>query len=50
LESTAAVGLLAIPGVGQSTAALIVAEIGEIDRFDRHEELVSYAGLDPQVH
>jgi len=50
LESTAAQRLLSIPGVGQSTAAIIVAEIGEIDRFDRHEELVSYAGPDPQMH
>jgi transposase len=50
LESPAAQRLLSIPGVGQSTAALIVAEIGEIERFDRHEELVSYAGLDPMVH
>jgi len=50
LESPAAQRLLSIPGVGQSTAALIVAEIGEIDRFDRQEELVSYAGLDPMVH
>ena len=50
LESPAAQRLLSIPGVGQSTAALITAEVGEIDRFDRHEELVSYAGLDPMVH
>jgi transposase len=50
LESPAAQRLLSIPGVGQSTAALIVAEVGEIERFDRHEELVSYAGLDPMVH
>jgi transposase len=50
LESPTAQWVPSIPGVGQSTAALIVAEIGEIDRFDRHEELVSYAGLDPQVH
>jgi len=50
LESPAAQRLLSIPGVGQSTAALIVAEVGEIERFDRHEELVSYAGLDPMIH
>jgi len=50
LESPAAQRLLSIPGVGQSTAALITAEVGEISRFDRHEELVSYAGLDPMVH
>ncbi len=50
LELPAAQRLLSIPGVGQSTAALIVAEIGEIDRFDRQEELVSYPGLNPMVH
>ena len=50
LESELAQLLLSIPGVGQSTAALVVAEVGEIERFDRHEELVSYAGLDPMVH
>lgn len=50
LESTAAAGLLAIPGVGQFTATLITAEIGKIGRFDRHEELVIYLGLDPMVH
>ena len=50
LESPAAQRLLTIPGVDQSTAALLVAEIGEINRFDRHGEIVSYAGLDPQVH
>jgi len=50
LESPAVQRLLSIPGVGQSTAALVVAEVGEIGRFDRQEELVSYAGLDPVVH
>jgi len=38
-----------IPGVGTLTAMTIYAEIGEIDRFDRAAELVSYAGLDPTV-
>ena len=37
-------------GVGQTTAAVVVAELGEVDRFDTHEEVVSYAGLDPVVH
>ena len=50
LESPAAQLLLTIPGVGQTTASVIVAELGEIDRFDNHEEVVSYAGLDPVVH
>lgn len=39
-----------IPGMESLTAAEIYAEIGEIERFDRAAELVSYAGLDPSVH
>ena len=50
LESPAAQLLLTIPGIGQTTAAVIVAELGEIDRFDTDKEVVSYAGLDPVVH
>lgn len=50
LESPAAQRLLTIPGVGQYTAAVVIAEIGEIDRFNTDKELVSYAGLDPVVH
>ncbi len=50
LESAAAHRLLSIPGVGQFTAAVVVAEIGEIERFDSDKELVSCAGLDPVVH
>ncbi|MEF8881790.1 MAG: IS110 family transposase, partial [Halapricum sp.] len=50
LDSPAAQLLLTIPGIGQTTAAVIVAELGEIDRFDTHKEVVSYAGLDPMVH
>jgi transposase len=38
-----------IPGVGSLTALQIHAEIGEIERFERAAELVSYAGLDPSV-
>ena len=50
LESPAAQRLLTIPGVGQYTAAVIVAEVGEVERFDEDKQLVSYAGLDPVVH
>jgi transposase len=42
--------LQTIPGVGPLTALQIYAEIGEVERFDRAAELVSYAGLDPSVH
>ena len=41
--------LQTIPGVGALTALQIYAEIGEVERFDRAPELVSYAGLDPSV-
>ncbi len=50
VESPAAQRLLSIPGVGEYTAALVVAEVGEIDRFDVDKQLVSYAGLDPMIH
>lgn len=41
--------LMTIPGVSFYSSVLIAGEIGEITRFDRAEELVSYAGLDPVV-
>lgn len=42
--------LLTIPGAGQTTPAVIVAELGEIDRFDTAGQVVSYAGLNSVVH
>lgn len=50
VESPPAQRLLTIPGVGEYTAATVVAEVGEIERFETDEQLVSYAGLDPEVH
>ncbi|MFB6198247.1 MAG: IS110 family transposase [Halobacteriaceae archaeon] len=50
VDSPDAQRLLSMPGVGQFTAAMVIAEIGEIDRFDSDKALVSYAGLDPVVH
>lgn len=47
---TAAQMSLTIPGVGQATAAVVDAELGEIARFDSHEAVVSYAGLDQVIH
>ena len=38
-----------IPGVGPVTAAILVAEIGDITRFASPKALVAYAGLDPRV-
>src|SRR3954454_9168455 len=43
-------GLLQIPGVGPVLAAIFVAEIGDIGRFRRPEQLASWAGLPPKHH
>ncbi len=39
-----------IPGVGPVLGAVLVAEIGDITRFDRPEQLTSWAGLTPKHH
>ena len=39
-----------IPGVGPVLAAVFVAEIGDIARFDRAARLASWAGLTPKHH
>jgi len=41
--------LMTIPGVSFYSSLLITSEFGEIERFDRAEEVVSYAGLNPVV-
>lgn len=38
-----------IPGIGGKIAATIIAEIGEIDRFNHPKKLVAFAGVDPSV-
>lgn len=35
-----------IPGVGNVIGAVILGEIGDIERFDNPSKLVAYAGLD----
>ena len=42
--------LLSIPGVGTQTGAIILAEIGDINRFKSDDALLAYAGLDPSVY
>ena len=42
--------LLQIPGVGPVLAAIFVAEVGDIGRFRRPEQLASWAGLTPKHH
>jgi transposase len=41
--------LMTIPGVSCYTALTIYAELGEIERFDRDKEVVSYVGLNPMI-
>ncbi len=40
----------AVPGVGPLLGAVFVAEIGDITRFARAEQLASWAGLTPKHH
>lgn len=42
--------LLSIPGVGANLAVRLIAEIGDITRFDNKRQLVAYAGIDPRVY
>jgi transposase len=41
--------LQTIPGIGPRLAATILAELGDIARFQRVDEVVAYAGLDPRT-
>jgi transposase len=41
--------LMSIPGIGEFSAMLLLAEIGDIGRFADKEALCSYAGLVPRV-
>jgi transposase len=42
--------LLSIPGLGDTTVAVLLAEIPAIQAFDCAPELAAYAGLTPQHH
>lgn len=42
--------ITSIPGIGPTTGAAILAEIGDVHRFERPEQLVAYAGIDPAVY
>jgi len=42
--------LTSIPGVGPTTGAALLAEIGDVHRFDAPEKLVAYAGIDVAVY
>lgn len=42
--------LMSIPGIGQTTATLILGEVGEISRFESVKQLDAYVGLCPSEH
>lgn len=42
--------ITSIPGIGEKTAAIILAEIGDIRFFKRARQLAAHAGLTPKKH
>lgn len=42
--------ILTIPGIGINLAAMIIGEIGDINRFSSPEKLIKFAGLDVKVY
>lgn len=42
--------IMSIPGIGPTTAAIIIGEIGDVTRFNNPGQLVAFAGLDPSVY
>jgi transposase len=50
LQTTGGAYLTSIKGMGPTVAATILAEIGDIRRFDDPKKLVAFAGLAPSTH
>jgi transposase len=48
LPSSGHLQVITIPGIGEATAAVLVAKIVDIDRFETPEQLVGYFGIFPQ--
>lgn len=42
--------ILSIPGISFKLAGTIIAEIGDISRFDSPAKLLAFAGLDPSIY
>ncbi len=42
--------LLTIPGIGYTTAAMILAEIGDFSTFDSPDKILAYAGMSPSTY
>ena len=41
--------IISIPGIADKTAAILLAEIGDIDNFDSPSALASYVGITPRI-
>ena len=50
IDSELARRLQTIPGVGPASCAALIAEIGDIERFDDVDQLLAYAGVHPAEH
>ena len=42
--------LESIPGIGQITASHFIAEIGDIHKYERYQNLIAYCGTDPGLY
>lgn len=42
--------LITVPGIGYTLAAIILAEIGDIDRFSTPAKLLAFAGMEPSTY
>lgn len=41
--------IMTIPGIGKTTGAVILSEIGDVTRFEKPAQLVAFAGIDASV-
>ena len=42
--------ILTVPGIGETMGAMIVSEIGNIERFSNANKLLAFAGLEPSIY
>ena len=42
--------ILTIPGISYRMGAMIIAEIGDFNRFDSADKILAYAGMSPSTH
>lgn len=42
--------IMTVPGVGKTTGAVILGEIGDVSRFEHPAQLVAFAGIDATVN